>query len=78
MSERLGRPSDSEWVRTLEAERDQLRQQVEKLLAETTRAVERLALADEEWGDDFEAEVRAVSQALTAAADQVRKELEGR
>jgi len=66
------------WPRDYKSERDQLRQQVERLLGETTHAAERLALADEaEWGDDFEAEVRTVSEALTAAADQVRKELEG-
>lgn len=58
-------------------QRDQLRQQVERLLSATTYAAKRLQAADTEtnFGDDFEAEVRAVSEELTAAADQVRKEL---
>jgi hypothetical protein len=74
-------PADTERALVdVAAERDQLGKQVEKLLAETTNAAARLDAADAEtnFGDDFEHEVRGVSQALKAAADQVRKELEGR
>lgn len=66
MSERLGRPGDGEWIRELEAERDQLRQQVEKLLGETDE-LRRCAPAEKGW----------YSRRLYQAADQVRKELEG-